>query len=356
MLVVSRLTVSAAPPVANPSIAAPQPAATPATPPVVADPPRPRLRTIHRQVSRLPLDREYRSVPVGDAVTVAAHGKIEAALARAVDKDVDFVETPLRDVVNQWRDTLGIPVVLDVRALENSGIDLETPITFAGQGRSVRAMLRQVLGHLDLTWMIRDEALVITTTERAAVELDLRLYPLPWGYRTLGQVDFQTLIDLIQNTAGGPGTWADDGGNGGIRPLGDGAAAVLVVAQTAEVHDEIEGLLRGLHERALAEFGGPDDLPASKTPTVRVHHVADQVVRRDLAQKLVELCNTSLPHGADPQAKVTVVGDCLAVQSLTPEFHALAGHLIQAVAGEQVLDTDGTSHPAGGGMPAGGAF
>ena len=39
---------------------------------VAADPPRPQFRTVHRQVSRLPLTRDYRSVPVGDAATVAA--------------------------------------------------------------------------------------------------------------------------------------------------------------------------------------------------------------------------------------------------------------------------------------------
>lgn len=89
---------------------------------------------------------------------------------------------------------------------------------------------------------------------------------------------------------------------------------------------------------------------------VRLHHVADEAGRRDLATKLVELCNSSLPHGADPQAKVTVLGACLAVQALTPEFHALAGQLIRAVAGEQVEAADWNAYPAdgGGGLDGGG--
>ena len=303
-------------------------------------------------MSRLPLDRTYRSVPVGDAAMAAAREKIETALTRPFDK-ADFNETPLRDVVADVRERLKIPVVLDGRALEEAGIDSESPITFTGQGMTARAALRRVLGDLDLTALVRDEALVITTREKAGEELDVRLYPLPWGYRMQGAVDFQALIDLIQNSVGGPGDWADGGGNGVIRPLGDGAAALLVVTQTAEVHDAVEGLLRGLHEQGLAEFGGREDASAGKTPTVRVHHVADEAVRRDLAQKLVELCNTSLPHGADPQAKVTMVGECLAVQSVTPEFHALAGQLIRSVAGEQVLDTDWSSYPGGAGAGGG---
>lgn len=348
--------VAADPPDANPAVVPPQPPAAQATRPVLVAPPRPQLRTVYRQVSRLPLTRDYRSVPVGDGATVAAHEKIEAALGRVVDRETNFTETPLRDVVVQFGKILEVPVVLDMGALEVAGIDLDTPVTFTGQGTTARAALRRILDDLDLTRLIRDEALVITTTERAGENLERRLYPVPWGHSTQGVGNDQSLVDLIQNTVGGPAAWEVGGGNGSIRPHGDGAAAVLVVSQTADVHDEIEGLLRSVHERDLAEFGGPHDMPAAKTPVVRVHHVADEAVRRDLATKLVELCNSSLPHGADPQAKVTVLGACLAVQSLTPEFHALAGQLIRAVAGEQVEAAVWNAYPAdgGGGLDGGG--
>lgn len=357
VVAVSCLPAGAAdPPAANPAVASPQPPAAPATPPMMVAPPRPQLRIVHRQVSRLPLTRGYRSIPVGDAATVAAHEKIEAALGRVVDRETNFTETPLRDVVVRFGKILEVPVVLDMRALEVGGIDLDTPVTFTGQGTTARAALRRILDDLDLTRLIRDEALVITTTERAGENLDRRLYPLPWGHSAQGAGNAQSLIDLVQNTVGGPAAWEVGGGNGSIRPLGDGAAPVLVVSQTADVHDEIEGLLQSLHERDLAEFGGPHNLPAAKTPVVRVHHVADEAVRRDLATKLVDLCNSSLPYGADLQAKVTVVGECLAVQSLTPEFHTLAGQLIRAVAGEQVHDLQRSVYPGGEAGADGGVF
>jgi general secretion pathway protein D len=59
-----------------------------------------------------------------------------------------------------------------------------------------------------------------------------------------GQADFQSLIDLIQNTVGGPGAWADGGGNGAIRPFDTNLS--LVVSQTQEVHEEIADLLEQL--------------------------------------------------------------------------------------------------------------
>jgi hypothetical protein len=319
-------------------------------PPQPPAPPAPRTRIVHPQVSRLPLAREYRSRLLSDAATSEAARKIDAALAGRVD-DWQFNETPLRDAMAQVKGTLRIPLVLDTRALEDAGIDIETPITFDTQGISARAALRRILADYDLTWMIRDEALVITTRERASDKLSMRLYAVPWGYAETVPVDFQSLIDLIQNAIGGPAAWADGGGPGSIRPWDGATDPVLVVAQTEEVHDEIEAMLRGLHQRALAEFGGPDDIPASKTPTVRVHYVADAEIREDLAMKLVALCNESLPYGADPQAKVTAVGECLAVQSVSPEFHALVGRLIRSVAGVKVGEGP---HPMGVGTSGGG--
>jgi len=298
------------------------------------------MRVVHPQVSDSLLAREYRALPVGSAAVARSR---EARIRESLDEELpetgwSFMETPLRDVVAQIKDGMGLPVVIDMQALEDAGIDLETPVTLDTSAVTVRSALRRILDPLDLTWMIRDEALLITTKEKASENLEIRLYPLPWGvcFQGTGDCDHQAVIGLVTNTVGGPGTWQDGGGNGSIRLQGDGPTAVLVVSQTTEVHDDIEGLLRGLHVRDLAEFGGPQDAAAAKTPTVRVHHVADAALRRDLAAKLVELCNASLPQGADAQAKVTIVGDCLAVQALTPEFHALALQVIRAAAGEQV--------------------
>jgi len=69
---------------------------------------------------------------------------------------------------------------------------------------------------------------------------------VPFGPPSIGggQADFQSLIDLIQNTVGGPGAWADGGGNGAIRPFDTNLS--LVVSQTQEVHEEIADLLEQL--------------------------------------------------------------------------------------------------------------
>ncbi|MFM8704436.1 MAG: hypothetical protein ACKOHG_11350, partial [Planctomycetia bacterium] len=232
---------------------------------------------------------------------------------------------------------LGVPVVVDRKAFENAGIDLDLQVTFTSHGTTARAALRQILGALDLTWTIRDESLVITTKDAAAQIAEIRLYPLPLGSCMQPAADLHSLVELVQNTVA-PQTWNTVGGEGSIQPLGDGAATGLIIRQTTEAHDEIEGLLRGLHERELAEFDAACDDSGAGTPTVRVYQLADEATRDDLAQKLVDLCNDALPQGRDPDARVTIVGGSLAVHAATPEFHALAGQLIRAVAGEQVAD------------------
>jgi hypothetical protein len=293
-----------------------------ATPPAVVPPPPARFRTIHRQVSRLPLEREYRSRPLFEN----ADAILERPMAMA------FHESPLREVAERLSEVLGVPVEIDARALEDAGLDLDTPITLMLHGVHGHALLNRMLGPLDLAWIVQDEALLITTKEKAEERLEVRLYYLPLGYDT----DFQALIDLIQSTVAAD-TWDTVGGPGAIRRMDVGPTSQLVVATTYQVHREVEGLLRGLHEHALAEFGGPDD-PSGKTPTVRVHRVPDTKAREDLAAKLPELCNASLPANADPDARVSLVGESLVVQSRSPEFQALAAQLIRAVTGERVRD------------------
>lgn len=314
---------------------APAPAPQPPAPP--------RLRIVHPQVSQASLVRDYRSLPMQSAEPVirASDERIRAALGQEIPKrEWSFTETPLRDVVAHIKDGLGLPITIDMKALEDAGIDLETPITLDASTGTVRSALRRILDPIALTWMVRDECLLITTQETAAENLAVRLYPLPCAAGSDTDADsLAALVDVIQSTTGGVAAWADFGGHGTVRPSPDGSA--LVIAQTEETHDEVEGLMRSLHERGRAELGVAADGSAARSPTVRVHPVADAKVRADLAAKLVALCNESLAKAGDPQAKVTAVGECLAVQSVSPEFHILAGQLIRGVAGVEVTDRRG---------------
>lgn len=196
-----------------------------------------------------------------------------------------------------------------------------------------------MLDQLALTWIVRDECLLITTNDKALENLVHRIYPLPCGC----DGDVLSLVNLVQQLIE-PTTWSTVGGQGTIQVPHD--SRLLIIRQTEKVHEDIEALLRSLHARGLAELGVVEGNAAPVSPVTRVHPVADGRAREDLAQKLAALCNASLAEG-DPQAKVTPVGGCLVVQSVSPEFHILAEQLIRGVAGVEAPDSP---PPVGGGM------
>jgi len=257
----------------------------------------------------------------------------------------EFNEMPLREVIAKIRDAHGIPLELDQKALENAGVDLDTPITHHTSGISLRSALRLLLDNLDLTWHVRNEVLQITTREVESEHPTVRLYPLPWGIAAQPRPDIQALIDLLTSTVR-PETWDCEGGYGSVRPVGECGETMLVVSQTQEGHWEVEGLLRGLHQQALAEFGEPHSLRAAM-PVSRAYHIADAATLKALSEKLVKLCNESLGEAGDPAATVGAIGQSLVVQSVSPEFHALAGRMIAAITGVTTRDPRGiTAAPA----------
>ncbi len=92
--------------------------------------------------------------------------------------ELDFVDTPLSEVVSYLRDRHQIEIQLDQKALQDVGVDTNTPITKSLRGISLRSALRLLLRELDLTYVIKDEVLLITTPEQAGNDLVLKVYPV----------------------------------------------------------------------------------------------------------------------------------------------------------------------------------
>ena len=57
----------------------------------------------------------------------------------------------------------------------------------------------------------------------------------------------------------------------------------------------------------------------------------------------MELCNESLGEAGDAAATVGAIGQSLVVQSVSPEFHALAGRMVAAITGVTTRDPLGTT-------------
>lgn len=178
----------------------------------------------------------------------------EVAIEKALDSKLDlvFVDAPLAEVIEYIERQSHIPVLLDARALSDEGIGSDTPITRNLKGISLRAGLRLTLGELDLTYLVRDEVLLITTKTEAENMLTCKVYPVfdlvvrpADAPHSEPAVDFASLIQAVTSNIA-PTTWDGVGGPGAIQEFAN--AGALVVSQTTEIHEEIAGYLRALRE------------------------------------------------------------------------------------------------------------
>lgn len=239
-------------PIAAPSAAAPE------SPPPAAAP-----------SAASPVTTAGWSFPVTRATDVAAEQAIAAALDSVAD--VAFQETPLADVVAHLHASAQVPIMLDRRALDDAGMGGDTPVTFALRGVSLRSLLRLMLHELDLTWMVRDQALVITTREVAEFNLAMRVYAVadlvPVARpRLIARVPsdhydaltYDALTNVIESVVE-PESWDCVGGAGSVELFE--RWGTLAVSQTAENHEALEMLLAAVRKARHSAAGapGPDD-------------------------------------------------------------------------------------------------
>ena len=127
--------------------------------------------------------------------TGEAEQRIEKALrSPLLGTGLDITEQPLQDVVNQLQEDYGIPIQLDVPALDAIGVRPDEPVNINLHNVSLRSALRLMLKNLQLTYIVQDEVLMITTPEEAEKTLVVKVYPvadlvLPIDATTLGGPD-----------------------------------------------------------------------------------------------------------------------------------------------------------------------
>jgi hypothetical protein len=81
--------------------------------------------------------------------------------------DMDFVETPLKDVVQAISIRhKNIPIVLDLKSITDAGSSADTPITFQLKGISLREALRLLLKEHELDFVLSHDALQVTSVEK----------------------------------------------------------------------------------------------------------------------------------------------------------------------------------------------
>jgi hypothetical protein len=189
--------------------------------------------------------------------------KIEKALATPLHQTgLDYADQPLEDITTQLADEYGIPVQINKAALEEAGISTDTRINISIHNVSLRSALRLMLKPSQLTYVIENEVLSITTKEDAESELKLCVYDVR---RLAGDKgDLSPLIDTISSCVA-KDTWAKNGrGSAEIRSPKPG---LLVITQTQAVHNYIRNLLKTLDEMRHDGQGNVGSAPIKAATT-----------------------------------------------------------------------------------------
>ncbi len=235
-----------------------------------------------------------------------AEEAIRRALARPIS--VDFDQTPLDEAAAFLEKSCGTAVLLDLLALDEHGIKPDVPVSLRVSDITLRSVLRLALREHYLTYVVRDEVLLITTPEEAETRVNARVYPVgdivgtPIADDYLGY-KFSSLQVLI-TTSIQPDQWDGSGPPDGAA-ADFGSAAALVFSQTDEIHEEIASLLAAL--RAVARQTAEGKLPEP----ILFDHVwpeppAYGLVRKALWQNIsVDLNDVPLDDAIEHLRKVT---------------------------------------------------
>jgi hypothetical protein len=184
----------------------------------------------------------------------AAVARIEKALSKPLGSNgLDFSETPLEEVVNLLQEEYGIPIQIDHGALDSAGMSPDEPVTINVHNISLRSALRLMLKKLQLTSIVRDEVLLITTHDEAEKELTTCVYNIRGFVEDTSDKSIDALIDTIISCVSRE-TWKKNGGHEAeIRALKPG---LLVISQTQAVHEQIESLLKAIRDMRDAHVHG----------------------------------------------------------------------------------------------------
>jgi hypothetical protein len=246
-------------------------------------------------------------VAAAAAPPLTARQKLQSKLDQTAD--VEFADTPLNDAIEFFHSTAGIQFVFRRQSLEDAGVSVDMPVSLSLKNVKVRTLLDLTLEQLELTYVTKDDLILITTPEEAETPRSMlvRVYdcrellalPRPPGsMRPKAAVggggffavedepprkvpaagdaygappaaggapaapavgtsgdgggalqsevsDAENLIAVITTTID-PEIWVEVGGPGSIAEY----KGLLTISATQKVHEKVERLLNMLHQAA----------------------------------------------------------------------------------------------------------
>jgi hypothetical protein len=185
---------------------------------------------------------------------------------------LDYDDMPLRDAVALLSDRSEIPIFINSKKLEEVGIRTSHSVRMRFPTRPLRYQLDSMLSEIDLTWLLDDEVVLITTPDDSNSPYRLKTYLYDVAVLTdtdFGLTSADGLKKLIMEM-NRPETWDRVGGPGKI----DDFHGILVVSQTQDVPERLPRLLESTEQHCLARVSSPAGPPLVISPLASASELA----------------------------------------------------------------------------------
>lgn len=170
------------------------------------------------------------------------NAKLRADLTRSVS--VEFDNMRLKNAVGVLREMATVPILLDLGGLDDAGIDDSSTVTLRLQNVKLAAALDLILEPLELTWVERDEVILITSEDRAMGFLQTMVYPVADLVAADSPSAGEPLTKLIETIDAD--SWKESGGTG--FAIYNPETRSLIITQNNSAHRRISSLLSRLRE------------------------------------------------------------------------------------------------------------
>ncbi|MBN83152.1 MAG: hypothetical protein CMJ70_23715 [Planctomycetaceae bacterium] len=202
---------------------------------------------------------------------------------------VNFSDTPLATAIDQLATTSESDIRLDRPALRDARIREREPLTLKLANRKLGTVLQALSLNLELTWILRDGVLWITTPKVAQSFLRTAVYDVRDLCRDTDET--AALIEAIVSQSK-PDSWSEAGGVGEIESAKPGT---LVVTHQEQVHQEVLHLLQ-IYRTALRASKPRNRGEEKDTDVITVYYRLHRNVAEDLSEMLPMLIRPDTWH------------------------------------------------------------
>jgi hypothetical protein len=173
-------------------------------------------------------------------------------------------------VVEYLKDRHHIEIQLDVKALEDVGIGIDSPITRNLKDVTLHAALYQMLPPLELDYLVKDGMLIITAQEKARLQPEVRVYDLK-KFADVSALVVETLRTMLPGSSPAAAASTSNVADAAEASNDDDLAAtkyttmgdLLIVRASLARHREIGDLLAALDVALHGEPKAPPAEPAA---------------------------------------------------------------------------------------------